>query len=878
ALQNALNTAVNNYNTKFFPGGQPNPNWPDLGNITWSGYVTESYAEFFAFWSLIDPVVANRPVHAQRARNLLMYVIDRAILGTATGVPFRDPQFMTFDRSRVYGEACPLTVDWIYNAKDANNNDILTAGDKAKIRTVFLRWLDEQTLAWNHPTPVGLVNDKQITLTNRWILNNYYSGHARNLTFMALSMDADDDVPLNPNLHFSALGNSVRSYIHNATGAWLYQQYAQYGKPEIVAADYGVPATGLGMGSGGMSVEGSLYGESTGWVAQSLLALKTAGWADENVIGKQAKLLTSDYWTKVMDGMLHSIAPAPYIPPQATYYGPIYAVANYGDILRTWMTPFMVDISAPIGLIDMELGNNQSRLDKTRWFTRNALQGGSGHIAKHISQLWNSSLATHGIYYFLLLPPGVSDPPDPRPAMETTFLDPAWNRVLARTEWTPDCSWFNWHCHWTKINHQAGDGNQFEFYRKGEWLTKERSGYTNDNIGTTSEFHNTIALQNDVPANMQWYEGPISERGGQWKEGLNAGDPSVKTSFGDGYVYATGDATNLYNRPNQWTPANAAMDIEHASRSIVWLKPDHIVVYDRAKSKTANRFKRFFLQFTAAPAVSGKNATVTTPGGQKLYLSNLLPAAAMLTPTVSEPLNVLAQEEFTTHQIKVEDPSNPQDVRFLNVLQGADGNVAKDEAMLVQSTAGTAFEGAVVNNTAVVFAKVWGGVFTSTAYSIPNSVTLQIVTGLTPNAGYDVSLTPNGNNLDMSITPGSELTADAGGVLLIENENFGSGNTEDRSNPRSEKASLAGEGVFQITPNPLGESATIRYRLDEPAAVSLEVFDFSGKKVRSLVAGESQAAGLYEVRFSAEGLPAGSYLCKLTSGWEQKSLVFVVKD
>lgn len=875
ALQNALNSAIVTYNTKFFPGGNPNPVWPDNGSITWSGYVTEAYAEFFAFWSLIDPVVANRPLHAKRARNLLMYVIEQALLGTAVGVPFRDPQFMTYDRSRVYGEGCPLTVDWIYNAKDVNNNDILTTEDKAKIRKVFLRWCSEQLVAWNHPTPVGLINDKQITLTNRWILNNYYSGHARNMAFMALSLDEVDDVPVDTNLHYSALGNSVRSYIFNATGAWLYQQYAQYEKPDIVAADYNVPTNGIGMGSGGMSVEGSLYGESIGWVAQLVLALKTSGWLDENVIGKQAKLFYSDYWTRAMDGMLHSIAPVPYVPAQATYYGPIYPVANYGDLLRGWMTPFMIDIVAPIGLIDMQGGNNQSRLDKVRWFSRNALEGGSANLTRRITNVWSNSVATHALYYYLLFDPNDFNTADPRPTVSTVFWDPAFNRMLARTDWTPASSWFNWHCHWTSINHQAGDGNQFEFYRKGEWLIKERSGYTNDNIGTTSEFHNTLALQNDAPPNLQWYEGPISERGAQWKEGLNAGDPKAIVSTGKPtFVYATGDATNLYNRPDYWNPSNAATDIEFAVRSIVWLKPDHIIVYDRAKSKKPNRFKRFFLQFTAAPFISGSDVTVITPGQQKIYLSNLLPSGAVVTGFPSEKLNVLAELEQTTHELKIEDPSNPSDIRFLNVIQGADGSVSKDPVLLIQSSSGTEFEGAVVKNTALMFIKVWNAAFSLTSYSIPVSVTTQIVSGLTPDAGYDVKLVSNGIDFDVTITPGDDLVADEGGVLCIDNLSV---DVNDLRAPKD----LEFKGLnasLSINPNPFEETTTIEYEMSKPALVSLEIYKPDGTYISTLIERKHQSSGIHKYHFKDEDFPTGIYILRLTVGQQKLSKLMVVKS
>ena len=86
------------------------------------------------------------------------------------------------------------------------------------------------------------------------------------------------------------------------------------------------------MGSGGLSVEGSLYGESIGWVTD-FAALKTAGWADdENIIGKQIGLLSSEYWTRLMDGLIHSVRRYLTFQKDATYYGEIYP-GHYGDLL-----------------------------------------------------------------------------------------------------------------------------------------------------------------------------------------------------------------------------------------------------------------------------------------------------------------------------------------------------------------------------------------------------------------------------------------------------------------------------------------------------------------------------------------------------------------
>src|SRR5262249_41275244 len=157
-----------------------------------------------------------------------------------------------------------------------------------------------------------------------------------------------------------------------------------------------------------------------------------------------------------------------------------------------------------------------------------------------------------------------------------------------------------------------GDCNQFELYRKGEWLTKERSGYADDEILMTSDYHNTLALQNNTPASPNWFDTQTIARGGHWTQGYTAGDPTTAFSAGPGYVFAQGDATNVYNRPPD------ALDIRQASRSLLWLQPDTLVVYDRATSATANRFKRFNLTLISLPTVQGHTAVETLPSGQSL--------------------------------------------------------------------------------------------------------------------------------------------------------------------------------------------------------------------------------------------------------------------
>src|SRR5208283_1738095 len=77
----------------------------------------------------------------------------------------------------------------------------------------------------------GVTNSTQLlpgNLPYRMAANNYYIGHARLLTMMSLSIDPNDDPPV-AGVALNQLGSTLRSYIADATGAWLYQQFAMFG-------------------------------------------------------------------------------------------------------------------------------------------------------------------------------------------------------------------------------------------------------------------------------------------------------------------------------------------------------------------------------------------------------------------------------------------------------------------------------------------------------------------------------------------------------------------------------------------------------------------------------------------------------------------------
>lgn len=127
---------------------------------------------------------------------------------------------------------------------------------------------------------------------------------------------------------------------------------------------------------------------------------------------------------------------------------------------------------------------------------------------------------------------------------------------------------FDYRASWISINHQDGDGGQFELYRKGEWLTKGMASYDNNGVGMTTPYHNTLAIQNrsaNGTPNLAWFESGIWANGSQWMEGENAGDPSTVFSTGANYAYASSNLANLYNKPDIWAPNLGATDVTQAT-------------------------------------------------------------------------------------------------------------------------------------------------------------------------------------------------------------------------------------------------------------------------------------------------------------------------
>ncbi len=83
-------------------------------------------------------------------------------------------------------------------------------------------------------------------------------------------------------------------------------------------------------------------------------------------------------------------------------------------------------------------------------------------------------------------------------------------------------------------------------------------------------------------------------------------------------------------------------------------------------------------------------------------------------------------------------------------------------------------------------------------------------------------------------------------------------------------------GVLTLLPNPVTNAINVRYLLSSASAVTMDIYDMAGTKVKAISAG-SQAAGPHETSLNTGGdLPKGIYMLKLNAGGSSTTIKFNV--
>jgi hypothetical protein len=81
---------------------------------------------------------------------------------------------------------------------------------------------------------------------------------------------------------------------------------------------------------------------------------------------------------------------------------------------------------------------------------------------------------------------------------------------------------------------------------------------------------------------------------------------------------------------------------------------------------------------------------------------------------------------------------------------------------------------------------------------------------------------------------------------------------------------------FSVSPNPIAKTAEIKYQIAEEGNVKIELFDITGKLIKTIV-NENQSKGSHLISFDKSSLSAGNYFFTISngSGTDTKKIVIV---
>jgi hypothetical protein len=807
----------------------------DPGNSAYSAYYTEGFAHVLAFMSLVESDASRKADYKARAKSLLMYIIDRADNGiipsgeeanyTTDELRYRRHNFSSSDRARWIGLAFPLTVDWIY--------DVFSPAEKARIRRVFIRWIEMNMVAYPHanyfrngpdlfPEIANYNNEAWLELNDpqkralRFAMNNYFMMLIRNSVMMAMSFDAGDDIadPALPNDYDGRL----REYREKILHTWYFM------------TDYAFRHEN----NGGLSAEGIEYMPSMGYPLHLLLSLYTAGYRPEDTgssgtpWGAKVSINSNSHWESTVTGVLNSLSPNSVELPSRS--GTYYQMAWYGDGEHFFAPEFM-RIFGPLGVY-ARIEGNTGLLNAIRWIETYAAPGGQARL---FSRVRSKEEMNSSILYFMIFDPESAIEaqnntlPDPHESFPTHYFAAGPGRILSRTDWSQSASWFNFNLGWTGIDHQHGDGNMFDFFRKGEWLTKERTGY--GNVAASSDYKNTLTIKSETDGLHLGTIGNIhARRGSQYNLANSDGDPIIEAmTINDDFVFVTGNSTNLYNYDDGSGFRPILRNVSHAGRSIFWLKPDLIIIYDRVET-TNNGFKRFWLNLPDAnPEIAGKEINALTPGGQNLKIMNMLPPASTIQIvtndedldiepylSVYDPMQTQNDDYLQPTRLMIEANENPNSVRFLNLLIGQDAPQAVT-ADLISWNGDFPMDGVRIDTLAFLFARNPNQNFVGFTHNRIAGVKRYYLSGFEPGSQFDIDMTET----NLSLTPGVFATADNGGVLII--------NSDGTSPPvvaiNYENTSM------NIWPNPSDGRFRIELPSQVPGEKRIQVLNLAGVEV-----------------------------------------------
>ena len=198
--------------------------------------------------------------------------------------------------------------------------------------------------------------------------------------------------------------------------------------------------------------------------------------------------------------------------------------------------------------------------------------------------------------------------------LNTAFYGPGTGVFSDRSSWNSNATWLTFLTGPYTESHAHKDRHSFLLYKNG-WLVTDHNTHSFSGI-ELDQYNHALVTQSTNGSSLATIDATMIPMG-EGSATLTA--MAVKP----GYTYVSSSPGNLFPNTVQ------------SDREMLFIHPDTLVVFDRAKYTAGTTTKRFLLPLEGPPAINAANrtATYTNSGGSSLKLFALAPTASVLAAT-----------------------------------------------------------------------------------------------------------------------------------------------------------------------------------------------------------------------------------------------------
>ena len=709
--------------TVFPPGGNEYPDLPNVGE----GYQGSSYMDALMPVGLCynilkptDPTSAAK--YGAKGIAILQAMSDPSAQNPGgVSIYVRDDGYGI----RFYGTMMAIGYDWFH--------DLLTPALQAQLQNTLTTWINtfetSDQIAFEYDQPIG----------------NYYCGYYAAKAYAALAVQGDAPIG-------DTWWNDWYSRVHNQVVAPFYSlNLANGGWPEGFG-NYG-PLSILNM-------------------SMPALAVRTAKGID----------------------LIHS-STQPYSFP----------LDNARYLMHfTWPSRTLID----------DRDSEQSRGDDLWPGTPNT--GIYSFLAGYLA-MWNDPLAPALHKYAreakaALMAEGVGPNDtwaefffwdDAAPEADYTTTTPSYlaagtGEVSARTDWSTGATWMSFrggpYVNNPGAGHQSFDPGTIALVRGNSpllvnvegWLAHQPNGDPGENDIYDDNYGNGTSPSDHSHGNRKLYNtfqtrhvnaaGTILDNFGTESRERSDGARTGISRYEDGGSYVMALSLHLEDmyRGFQTICSKSSSAVSSLSRQVIYLRPSQFVVYDRSTVCDASLDQYLAFHFPASPLevtapAAGLHRFDVSNGAFAGSMTTVLPANAAVTTTDNVANDTQVLGKVWRSEIRPTDASAATRL-WLTVF-----DLSTNSTQVAAATPLTVISGPVTgavlaspsgNNVTVFGTAAAGTAITGTiAYSVPAASTHHLITDLTPQGNYSVSVSMMGNNHVVTVTSGGSLHASDNGVL-----------------------------------------------------------------------------------------------------------------